>query len=243
MPRYGYDENFVIYDAGDLRTAWLAFWKGIALFQFGVVCVFLAPVAYHNENQPDPKQRLLQAGGVILLSIVPVAALSYLTSPFVKTIYLRLPSIARTSRPALIRWTQNLPANTEIEFTTLRAFPFKRNTAVLLKELRALPPQSWRFANLERVKGPEWRKEQKQRPWWEKFLGVLNEPRFKFYVKEGRLYTQKTGVPEVWENVARAIQKQSVPMGGESGRDAGRTAKLVKDLPPIRHVRRQTTRR
>ena len=53
----------MIYDAGDLRTAWLAFWKGTAIFQFGVVCVFFAPILYHNENQPDANLRLLQAGG------------------------------------------------------------------------------------------------------------------------------------------------------------------------------------
>ena len=96
---------------------------------------------------------------------------------------------------------------------------------------------------MERTKGPEWRKQQAQRAWWEKFLGVLNEPRFKFYVKEGRMYTQKTGVPEVWENVAKAIQKQSILMSSDTGRSAVRAPKLVKDPSPIRMVRRQTTRR
>jgi hypothetical protein len=33
------------------------------MFQFGVVAVFLAPMLYHNENQPDQTIRILQALG------------------------------------------------------------------------------------------------------------------------------------------------------------------------------------
>lgn len=40
-------------------------------------------------------------------------------------------------------------------------------------------------------------------------LEVIAEPRFKFFVKEGRLFTTKTGVPGVWEEVAMRIKGQT----------------------------------
>jgi hypothetical protein len=76
----------------------------------------------------------------------------------------------------------------------------------------------------------------------------LNEPRFKFYVKEGRNYTIKTGVPGVWENVARAIQQQSAEtVAKESSRvgagAVGTKQKLVNEAQAqIKKVKRQTAR-
>jgi hypothetical protein len=50
---------------------------------------------------------------------------------------------------------------------------------------------------------------QREKGVFKRMMEVINEPRFKFYVKEGRLYTMKTGVPGVWEEVARRIQEQT----------------------------------
>lgn len=56
-----YPARLVIYDAGDMRSSFVTFWKATAIFQFGLVGVFLAPMQYRNENEPDPNMRLLKA--------------------------------------------------------------------------------------------------------------------------------------------------------------------------------------
>jgi hypothetical protein len=58
-----YAEQIVIYEAGSNRTAFIGTWKAIALFQFGVCTVWLAPHLYLNENQPDKSIRVFQTIG------------------------------------------------------------------------------------------------------------------------------------------------------------------------------------
>jgi hypothetical protein len=58
-----YSRQLVIYDAGDIRSTFVSFWKATAIFQFGCTCVFLAPLLYKNENQPDKDIRFLQTVG------------------------------------------------------------------------------------------------------------------------------------------------------------------------------------
>jgi hypothetical protein len=136
-------------------------------------------------------------------------AMSYLTAPFVKRVALEIPEAARRSRDALMNFAQKMPGNTRLELTTLRAFPFPRNTGMMLSDLRALSPQKGRLANFELPKSTEWRQNQKKKPLHLRFWEIIAEPRFKFYVKEGRNYTVTTGVPGVWENVAMTIQRQT----------------------------------
>jgi hypothetical protein len=84
---------------------------------------------------------------------------------------------------------------------------------------------------------------------------VVSEPRFKFYVKEGRLYTMKTGVPGVWEEAARRIQEQTAEEEKKKVEDerAGRasvvkrpvvgTRKLLRPVVKVdERMKRQTTR-
>lgn len=86
--------------------------------------------------------------------------------------------------------------------------------------------------------------------WYRRVLEVINEPRFKFYVKEGRNYTIKTGVPGVWENVARAIQQQTSEkdMTGKmvikvgNGNRKGVDAPNLVSREPVKRVKRQTAR-
>ena len=40
-------------------------------------------------------------------------------------------------------------------------------------------------------------------------LEVIAEPRYKFFIKEGKMFTAKTGVPGVWEEVAMRIKGQT----------------------------------
>ena len=101
-------------------------------------------------------------------------------------------------------------ANTKIEFVTLRIFPFPKYTSALLHELRSLPDKKRRLANIELPKDEARAKRQRAKGIFKRMIQVASEPRFKFYVKEGRLYTMKTGVPGVWEEVANRIRNQTV---------------------------------
>jgi hypothetical protein len=67
----------------------------------------------------------------------------------------------------------------------------------------------FRIANIEIPKSDEWAKRQREKGVWRRMWEVVNEPRFKFYVKEGKMFTMKTGVPGVWEEVAMRIKGQT----------------------------------
>jgi hypothetical protein len=151
-----------------------------------------------------------------ILGTIPTLTLAYLTAPFVHQVFLQIPEHARRNRHELLRFASSLrlnptaTANTKLEFVTLRIFPFRKHTTAFLHELRALPPRKLRLANIELPKSDAWAKRQREKGVIQRMVEVVNEPRFKFYVKEGRLYTMKTGVPGVWEEVARRIQEQTV---------------------------------
>jgi hypothetical protein len=98
-----------------------------------------------------------------------------------------------------------------------------------------------------------WRKRQAEKSWGTKFMEFVKEPRYKFYVKEGRTFTIRSGVPGVWEEVAKKIQEQTImeAEGKETGVRGGRRslvpARPVKTdsdtrRPKVASLRRQTSR-
>jgi hypothetical protein len=139
-------------------------------------------------------------------------------------------------------------ANTRLEFVTLRIFPFRKHTSVLLHELRALPPRKLRLANIELPKNDAWAKRQREKGIFKRMYEVISEPRYKFYVKEGRMYTMKTGVPGVWEEVAKRIQEQTQTENEAAGQvKTGVRRSAVARKPPSllitkERVKRQTAR-
>ena len=159
--------------------------------------------------------------------------MAYVTAPFVHQVFLQIPEHARRSRHNLLNFARSLnnptnavaSANTKLEFVTLRIFPFRKNTTALLHELRALPPMKFRLANIEIPKTEEWAKRQREKGVWKRMLEVIAEPRLKFFVKEGKMFTTKTGVPGVWEEVAlriraqtnKAVQEENTPPSGPRG--------------------------
>ena len=159
--------------------------------------------------------------------------MAYVTAPFVHQVFLQIPEHARRSRHNLLNFARSLnnptnavaSANTKLEFVTLRIFPFRKNTTALLHELRALPPMKFRLANIEIPKTEEWAKRQREKGVWKRMLEVIAEPRLKFFVKEGKMFTTKTGVPGVWEEVAlriraqtnKAVQEEKTPPSGPRG--------------------------
>ncbi|KAH7078644.1 hypothetical protein BKA63DRAFT_506833 [Paraphoma chrysanthemicola] len=255
-----YPSKLLIYDAGDARTTWISFWKAVAILECGTALVFAVPPVWKNENQPDPNLRKAQAVMIGILSAIPALTLAYVTAPFTHRVYMQIPEYARRSRSDLMKFANTLTsrpndtANTKLDFVTLRIFPFRKETGVFLHELRALPPRKMRLANIELPKSDAWAQRQRAKGVFRRMFDVINEPRFKFYVKEGRTFTQKSGVPGVWEEVARRIQDQTIveeqrneqSRGGTSGTGGGKgvgTAKApVKPVISRNRVKRQTSR-
>lgn len=116
-----------------------------------------------------------------------------------------VPPAARGSLTALRSFARNIPPTTKITFQTLRFLPMPKYTTVYAQDLRALAPRRFRFANIELPKTDEWRKKQAAKSWWRRVWDIIGEPRNKFYVKEGSMYTMRSGVPGVWETLASGI--------------------------------------
>lgn len=129
----------------------------------------------------------------MLSGIIPVSTVAYISAPYVTYIHIRLPAFARQSREMLIRYSQNLPKNTELDITTMNFIGKPRVARVNLSELRPVKERLG-FANFAR----DTTKANAKRPWWmgsaQRQFGVHNE---------------KSGIVkgEVWEIVAKSIAK------------------------------------
>ncbi|KAF2027024.1 hypothetical protein EK21DRAFT_72864, partial [Setomelanomma holmii] len=226
----------------------------VALLECGTALVFAVPPVWKNENQPDPNLRKAQAILIGVLSAIPTLTLAYLTAPFTHRVYMQIPEYARRSRQDLMKFAGTLTArsvdtaNTKLDFVTLRIFPFRKQTSVFLHELRALPPRKMRLANIELPKSDAWAQRQRAKGIFRRMYDVINEPRFKFYIKEGRTYTQKSGVPGVWEAVASRIQQQTITEQKDDGLGHSAVRKPLGGKAPIRptisrdRIKRQTAR-
>jgi hypothetical protein len=164
---------------------------------------------------------------------------------------LQLPESARHSRQGLMQFANTLiskpaaTANTKLEFVTLRIFPFRKITSTFLHELRALPPKKLRLANIELPKSDAWAHRQREKGIFKRMYEVISEPRYKFYVKDGRTYTMRTGVPGVWEAVAERIQAQTIESKPQSKTGFRKPALALKASPPViakERLKRQTAR-
>jgi hypothetical protein len=189
-----------------------------------------------------------------VLGAIPTMTLAYVTAPFTHQVFLQIPEYARRSRHDLMHFAKTLTqksvgtANTRLEFVTLRIFPFRKTTGAFLHELRALPPKKMRLANIELPKSEAWVQRQREKGIFKRMYEVISEPRFKFYVKEGRMYTMKTGVPGVWEEVAKRIQEQTADesrgpeLKGKSGLRRPMVRKPIVPVVPKERIKRQTSR-
>jgi hypothetical protein len=185
-----------------------------------------------------------------VLGTIPTLTLAYVTAPFTHQVFLQIPEYARRSRQDLMHFANSLTskpvatANTKLEFVTLRIFPFRKHTSAFVHELRALPARKMRLANIELPKNDEWARRQRGKGIFKRMYEVISEPRYKFYVKEGRTYTMKTGVPGVWEQVASRIKEQTAAESANLGQTKNITQRAIVKRPtiPQERVKRQTAR-
>ena len=127
------------------------------------------------------------------------------SSPFVKSINVKVPLAARRSKETLLAWARSAPLSTPIELVTMRLIGLPKHTTVKLGDLRTLPAKFGRIANFEAVKSPG--QTNKGSSDWRKSLGFLGEPRNKFYITTSVNDTRRSRAPGVWEVLREKIRQ------------------------------------
>lgn len=60
----------------------------------------------------------------------------YITAPYVAYVHMKAPASVRGSREALVAWAKNLPGNSELDLTTIRAYGRLRVSRMTINDLR-----------------------------------------------------------------------------------------------------------
>ena len=146
---------------------------------------------------------------VVVLGAVPVFGNAWLANPFVNSIYIRLPTVARQSKGALDRFIGNVSSDTRLEIVTLRLVGLSKTNTVMLGELR-----SKRFSagldisNMVRVPNSKAQKEGMLVDRWRK-LAELFEPRNRFFVG-GKYCGHDTKAPFAWGKILEKIKAKGI---------------------------------
>ncbi|KAI1477073.1 hypothetical protein F4774DRAFT_216116 [Daldinia eschscholtzii] len=186
-PRFAYPEKLCIYHAGTPRITFLACLKISTLFIFVFFGFVVSPAYFDREGLSPAVLR------TTLSAIVPMVFVAYTTSPFVSFIHMRLPPVARQSEDMLRRFARAIPADAELDITTMSFIAKPRVSRVKLSELRPVS-RRWGIVNLARDTAAE----NATRKWY----------RFRAVGEFNAQFNTAKRAPWVWESVVGAIQKQ-----------------------------------
>ena len=135
------------------------------------------------------------------------------TAPFVANIQVLISPAARRSKEALHNFIRDAPADTRLEFTTMRFMPYPKRRTVLLSTLRPLQQTIWRLANLEQLpildKVPKEHRGVKV-PWW------MRATVGQFYIRPGERFSKASAAPGVWDMLLQRIKGQTGPVVSSS---------------------------
>lgn len=118
--------------------------KVSTIFLFAFYAAVEAPSFYSHPDEPKWKAAVAVAVGAI-----PMLLVGYVTAPYVAYVHIKAPTFARASREALMKWAKNMPGNTELDLTTMRAYGRLRVSRMTIEDLK--PTRSWlSIANVTR---------------------------------------------------------------------------------------------
>ncbi|KAI1638781.1 hypothetical protein F4809DRAFT_639274 [Biscogniauxia mediterranea] len=129
-PKNVLPERLCIYHAGTTRIMLMACLRVTTLFMFVFFVFVVTPLYIDKEGLSSSAVKSALSG------IIPLVFVSYVASPFVTFIHIRLPPYARQSREMLNRFVKNLPSNLELEITTMNFLAKPRLSKVMTSELR-----------------------------------------------------------------------------------------------------------
>jgi len=193
-----YPERLLIYHCGTLKAAAVGFIKLAPVFFFASTTLFIAPTYVESFMKSS-----WEAVPLIILGTVPMLIVSIMTSPFVASVHMRVPAAARINRAVLLRYCENLPQSTPLDFTTVRLIGLPKCTSTTLGQLRALRPRFGRLANIQLVNDDLLAR----RTLWAWLTTWMREPRNKLYVG-GAEGMKRSRAPGVWKLVWEQIQKK-----------------------------------
>lgn len=125
----------------------------------------------------------------------PLLVVGYLTAPFVPFVHMRLPPFARQSEANLRAFVRKLPAQTELEITTMSLIAKPRVSKVMVSDMR---PANRRFGIVNYVRDTT--TENAVRPWYMfRAVGEFNMQ-----------HNRSPRVRGVWEEIAASIARQGV---------------------------------
>ena len=108
---------------------------------------------------------------------------------------MRLPAVARQSSEALAQWSKRIPAETEVDFTTMRLIGVPRVTRVNFAELRRKPEGGFGdISNLKVVKGRGVRGRSTNSSW--------RRPPAKFFTGKQSLKGKEAAI---WESMLKRV--------------------------------------
>ncbi|KZF26248.1 hypothetical protein L228DRAFT_242688 [Xylona heveae TC161] len=188
----GYPERLLIYHSGTGKSVFIGCLKVTTIFIFGFSTLIIGPMCFQAPDVPN-----LVAGAIMVGGSIPILFVTYTTAPFVHYVHLQLPMFARASKDVLQRYTQHLPADAKLHFTTMRLIGTSRISTIRLSELKFAKGRAG-VANLKRILSK--RAQETQSPWW------MGKPLTDFYVKQSEGNSRQLGI---WENVLHQIRRAS----------------------------------
>lgn len=181
---------------------------------FSVSCLVLAPAFYYTPGEPNwaafagkeismAPENTTNEMSAIVGGAIPMLFVTYVTSPFVNYIHIKLPHVTIRTKDQLMRWAYKMPRNTEIDLTTMRFSGLPRVSRMTLADLRQ---SKGRFGVANLAKSSSSKKP--LRPWWKGKVPKL------FYVDNERVKVRKAveapssiGKKAIWELVLDRIEK------------------------------------
>lgn len=155
-PGYRYGPEVNVYRYGTLATTLVGVIRlsTIIVFVFGALIYFPAytysyfrPAAKTSEKEEEVKWYIPPL--FLIGSTVPMLAAFFVFAPWVHQIHISIPARARKSREDLLRWARNVPLDTRVSISVIRASFSPTVQRAAFGELARLPPSFTRLTNLE----------------------------------------------------------------------------------------------
>lgn len=134
-----------VYQGGPIRTVCVGMARVVTIVFLAIGVSGVAPRMFFDPDTP-----MWWVPVVVVGSAIPLVVFAMASAPYVSTIRVLLPSSAKRNHEALMRFAENVPADTRISLQTMRWLPWPTHKEMFFADLRRLPGTNL-SANLEHV--------------------------------------------------------------------------------------------
>ncbi|KAI0434942.1 hypothetical protein F5Y09DRAFT_327891 [Xylaria sp. FL1042] len=190
--------KFCVYHASTFKMIFVGWLKMSTLFTFAFFSFVVIPARYKKEGLSPTVAR------TALCAVTPLVLVAYISSPFVSSIFVRLPPFARQSAATAQRYLANIPMEAELEITTMNFIARPRTSVVRLSELA---PVNRRFGIVNVARGTA--AENAARKWY------MSRAVGNFYVPKATKSSNDRGWDLLWNKAM--TRRQLLSRAAESG--------------------------